>query len=95
MATDTAPAPTKMSGRKVAALWLMIAPTAMIIGVFFIFAIANWGLGYAPGVEGIRTALNIVLWLIGVLGFISWLPALIVGIVLLTATPKPSTPEGK
>ncbi len=43
----------------------------------------------------IRTILNVVLFLGAALAFISWLPGLIIGIVLLATAPKNKSSEGK
>ena len=91
------PTKTKMAGRTKAALWLMIGPTALIITVFILYAILNWLFGAAattstdgslfgttsPGV----VIANIMLFIAGTITVITWLPGMIIGIVLL-ATKK-------
>ncbi|MFZ3009666.1 MAG: hypothetical protein WA030_01440 [Candidatus Microsaccharimonas sp.] len=86
-----------MAKRTKGALWLLIAPTALIVLTFIVFAIANWIFSaVAPSpAEGelfaepsIGTAIiNIILFIVGALASAAWLPGLIVGIVLL-ASPK-------
>ncbi len=46
-------------------------------------------------VETVRAILNVILFLGGALAFISWLPGLIIGIVLLATAPKNKSSEGK
>lgn len=121
------PAQKKISGRTKAALWLMIAPTALLFASFVLFAVVNWVVGaagpvethtscnsissgssLADGLEGasrdedcsmfgdttgtsiFRTIANIVLFLTGAVGVITWLPGLIIGIVLLATKPQPT-----
>ena len=91
--------PSKITGRTKLALWLLIAPTALFVATFLLFAIANWilnptmwptadGEAFAPTPIGVTIA-NIVLFLTGTISVITWLPGLITGIVLLaTAPPK-------
>jgi hypothetical protein len=89
------PAKTKMAGRTKAALWLMIGPTALIITVFILYAILNWLSGAAPTTPvddgslfatpsaGVVIA-NVILFIAGAVTVITWLPGMIIGIVLLT-----------
>lgn len=87
----------KMNGRTKAGLWLLIAPTATIILSFVAFAVVNWIASTttpAPAGDTLfnetpmwSTIVNVILYIVGVVGVISWLPGLIVGIVLL-ATKK-------
>lgn len=94
----TQPTTRRMTGRTKASLWLLIAPTAAIIVSIFFFAIANlvfnptmWptadGEAFAPTPVGI-TVLNILLFTLGAAGVATWLPALIIGIVLLATAKK-------
>lgn len=96
-AQSPAPTSTKMSGRTKAALWLMIAPTALFIATFMLYAIVNFivatvtpeptsGQLFSGGGTG-TVVVNVLLFLAGVVSFITWLPGLIIGIVLL-ATKK-------
>ena len=87
----------KMTGRTKAALWLMIAPTALFVVTFILYAIANFiTTATAPEPEagqlfsndgGGVIIVNVLLFLAGVVSFLTWLPGLIIGIVLL-ATKK-------
>ncbi|MFZ2126248.1 MAG: hypothetical protein WAV04_01935 [Candidatus Microsaccharimonas sp.] len=93
------PTTKKLSGRTIAALWLMIAPTALFILGFIGFAILNW-IGDAatpvPSSDGslfaetqpTTTAGNILLFATGLIAFLTWLPGLIIGIVLLATQKK-------
>lgn len=114
--------PKKMSGRTKAALWLMIAPTTLLVLSFFLFALVNWvlptgvandspnctpstsdysiseGINAANGDEDclafsretgtFTTIANIFLFLAGSIGVLSWLPGLVIGIILLATKPR-------
>jgi hypothetical protein len=80
------------------ALWLLIAPTVLIIVAFLLFAVINFvfnpttqlpadGEAFAPTPIGI-TIVNILLFVMGSVSVLTWLPALIIGIVLLATTKK-------
>ena len=87
----------KMTGRTKTALWLMIAPTALFVATFILYAIVNFiTAAAAPEPEagqlfsndgGGVVIVNVLLFLAGVVSFLTWLPGLIIGIVLL-ATKK-------
>lgn len=92
-----ATAPTK-NKRKILALWLLIGPTALIIGSIILYAIVNFILAStmtAPA-EGetfgpqspIQSILNIILFLVGAISVVTWLPGIIAGIILLTTQKK-------
>lgn len=83
--------------RTVGALWLLIGPTVLIIFSVFGFAIVNWIFNptmwptadtapFAPTPIGI-SLINILLFFSGLAGVLTWLPGLVIGIVLL-ATKK-------
>ena len=87
-----------MTGRTKTALWLMIGPTALLIATFLAYAVVN--LMFASAVttatnettlfaeqSPIQSIINVLLFLVGAIGSLTWLPGLITGIVLL-ATPK-------
>lgn len=85
----------KRNGRKIAGIVLLIAPTAMIVVSIALYAVMNLlfnmstqSTGLFDAQPGIVTALNIVLFLLGGLGMLAWLPCLIVGIVLLATQKK-------
>ncbi len=87
-------APTKMTGRTKLALWLLIGPTGLYVAVFTLFAVINYvfsttttGLGEA---SVIATIMNVILFLAGVVAFLTWLPGIITGIILLTTKPQPT-----
>lgn len=103
-----------------AGLWLLIAPTALLIIGFMAFAVINWvTAGVAsptidttcPSETAIKAAVdcsstpeslfggsstgstiaNVILFIVSAIGVITWLPGLIIGIVLLaTMPPKPA-----
>jgi ABC-type Na+ efflux pump permease subunit len=90
--------PRRMTGRKKGALWLLIAPTVLIIATFLLYSIVNFilnptmqlpadGEPLAPTPVGITIA-NVILFLLGALGVFAWLPGIIVGIVLLVTAKK-------
>jgi hypothetical protein len=82
--------------RKMLALGLLIGPTALIIGSLILYAIVNFILfntmpesGEMSGAQlTIRSILNIILFLVGTLSVITWLPGIIAGIILLTTQKK-------
>lgn len=79
----------KPSKRTKLALWLLIAPTALIIVAILFYILANLILT-ATGVIGsnsLTVSINITLYFLILIGSLAWLPGLITGIVLL-ATPK-------
>jgi len=94
----------KMSPRTKTALWLMIAPTALFIIVLVAYTFINLALGMTiPDQDPEQnpqlfndspspvatTLLNSLLFITGGISFLTWLPGLIIGIVLL-ATQKPA-----
>lgn len=87
-------APVPMNKRTKIALWLMIAPTAVLVLNFLLFAVVNYLFRGAPSADGlfasqdaIQTISNVFLFVLGLAAFLAWLPGLIIGIVLL-ATKK-------
>jgi len=85
----------KMTSRKKLGLWLVIAPTALLIAAAIIFVISGLVTPTAPASgttlfnnpTPFASILNILGYLMNIIAFITWLPGLIIGIVLL-ATPK-------
>jgi len=71
--------PTKMPKYKKAALWLIIGPSALIFGAYFLHFLFRGAFPTASEVS----YFSLGLFLIGALGAMAWLPALIAGIVLL------------
>lgn len=85
-----------MSKRTKGALWLLIAPSAVIILDLILYALANWiftATSPAPSSElfapqtGASVITNTLLFFFGLIGILAWLPGIIIGIVLL-ASPK-------
>jgi uncharacterized membrane protein len=84
--------------RKTLALWLLIGPTALIVTAVILYAVANFiiastaptpGNGEmfgAPSTFGM--VVNVVLFLVGSVSVITWLPGIIIGIILLTTQKK-------
>ena len=107
LAPTPTPAPKKrMTGRTKLALWLLIGPTALLIVTFILFAISNFIASIAAPVNTAPGELfpeqstsspfiNIALFLVGSISVITWLPGLIVGIVLLASKPAqpPQPPQ--
>lgn len=86
----------KITGRTKAALWLLIGPTALLVAAFILFAVTNWVFGATTTQTDelfaepsmITTIINVVLFLAGALSVLTWLPGLIVGIILLATRPS-------
>jgi hypothetical protein len=88
--------PTVNKKRKTIALWLLIGPTALIIGSILLFAVTNFiTASLAPATSSelvmptppLAAAINIILFTAGAVSVATWLPGIIIGIVLLV-TPK-------
>ena len=73
----------KKDGKLIAGLWLLIAPTALLIVTFLLYAIINFVFFSVGGNDIARVILNVLLYIAGVIGVLTWLPGIIVGIVLL------------
>ncbi|HEV7952222.1 MAG TPA: hypothetical protein VGO98_02505 [Candidatus Saccharimonadales bacterium] len=97
-AEQIAPVAPAKNKRKILALWLLIGPTALIVGSLILHAIANFILSSttpAP-TEGemfgpqspIQSVVNVILFAIGAISVITWLPGIIIGIILLTTQKK-------
>ena len=92
------PATNKTSTRTKVALWLLIGPTALLVVTFITYAFVNFLLSSgnpfnsAVASDGdlvLNTIINIILFILGSISVMTWLPGLITGIVLLaTAPPK-------
>jgi fatty acid desaturase len=91
----------KVSKRTITALWLLIAPTALWIFIFIAFAISNFILGeFNTGINSgdsvaqsvVILVMNVRIFILGVIAFISWLPGIIIGIVLLATKPDTHQP---
>lgn len=85
--------------RTVIALWLMIGPTALIVATIILYAVVNFLFGAttpAPTSDAalfaeqspLRNIVNIILFLLGATSVATWLPGMIVGIVLLATGKK-------
>lgn len=88
----------KVSARTKTALWLLISPTALFVVAFFLFALINlvfnptfWPAPdtepFAPTPVGM-SILNVILFFVGSVSAIAWLPGIIIGAVLLATAPK-------
>jgi hypothetical protein len=74
----------KKDVKLIAGLWLLIAPTALFIVTILLYAITNFVFFSADGGSDIvRVTLNIVLFVASSISIITWLPGIVVGIVLL------------
>jgi small-conductance mechanosensitive channel len=92
-----ATAPAKNT-RKILALWLLIGPTALIVSSIILYAVVNLitaSLTPAPA-DGalisqtpvLQSIINIILFLVGVVSVIAWLPGIIAGIILFATQKK-------
>lgn len=63
----------------------LIGPTALVIVSLLAYAGLNLLLGTS---SPISTVINIALYIVGVIAILSWLPAVVIGIVLLATRKK-------
>ena len=77
--------PSKNNSRQKVALWLLIGPSALFVGVIILYAVTNL---IFPEVAIIKTFTNIAAFLAGLISFLTWLPGMIIGIVLLATKGK-------
>ena len=98
--TTTATIAKSSHKRTVLALWLMIGPTALIVVAILLYAIMNVMFAqatptgddlFAEQTAG-QTIANVVLFIVGAISVITWLPGLITGIILLATKKAPSQP---
>lgn len=61
----------------------LLGPTLLLIASILVFAIVHAITGGTGG-----AAVNILLWLIGVVATLTWLPGIVVGIILLATRRK-------
>lgn len=88
--TETPPAPVKKR-RTGLALLLLIGPSALIILAIIIAAVSNFIFSAAAPATGdalfnehpAHTIVNVVVFLMGAVSILSWLPGIIIGIILL------------
>lgn len=81
----------KHATHTILALWLLIGPTVLWILTFTISAVSNYAFGAAePSNDSLfanptpaQVAVNILTFLMGIVAFLTWLPGLIIGIILL------------
>lgn len=78
-------APAINNTRKNIALWLLIGPSALFIGTIILYAITNL---IFPETALLKTLMNIGMFFVGLISFLTWLPGIIIGIVLLTTKDK-------
>lgn len=71
----------------------LIAPTVLIVATFLAYGIVNFIFGMTtnsipsePSV--VKALLNVILFILGSLGVIAWLPGVVVGIILLVSRKK-------
>ena len=91
-APPISPAETKQKSHTKLALFLLIGPTALFIGAIICYAVMNFIISSTePGTSTelfnepspIKTGLNVLLFLAGAISVLTWLPGIIIGIVLL------------
>jgi hypothetical protein len=84
--------------RKILGLWLLIGPTALIVSSIILFAIVNFITSsmapaptdselFAPR-SPLESVMNIIMFLVGAISILTWLPGIIIGIILLTTQKK-------
>lgn len=75
----------QLDKRTKGALWLLIGPTALLIVVFFLYALLNWvtGTDITTTLETLRVALNAMLFIAGLISILVWIPGIVIGIILL------------
>ena len=82
--------------RTILALWLMIGPTALIVVSILAYALVNFitaqtapeaGALFSEPSAG-TTVMNVVLFIVGAVSVMTWLPGLIIGIILLATKKK-------
>lgn len=92
-AQPVAPVSSRKNTRRTVALWLLIGPTALIIGTLILYAVIGYlltvgaplqpnGLSYHdPSIFSVGA--NIFLFIAAIVGITTWLPGLIIGTILL------------
>lgn len=75
----------QLDKRTKGALWLLIGPTALLIVIFFLYALLNWitGADITTTLETLRVALNAMLFIAGLISILVWIPGIVIGIILL------------
>lgn len=88
---------TKRNPRTIAGIILVAGPTALIALSLLLYAIANFIAASTTASNPddlfgeptpMSAFINIILFILGALGVIAWLPCLIIGIVLLASKKK-------
>jgi hypothetical protein len=88
--------PKKQDGRKIAGILLVAGPTVLIVLSVMLYALVNFIFSSIPpssddlfsNTSPAQSIANIILFSLGTTGFITWLPALIIGIILLATRKK-------
>lgn len=89
--------PKKMTGRTKLALWLLIGPTSLFVITMLLYVVTNFILA-SPATaptngqlfadpSPVQAITNISLFIMTIIVFLTWLPGIITGIILL-ATKK-------
>ncbi|NCU29306.1 hypothetical protein EOM60_01705 [Candidatus Saccharibacteria bacterium] len=65
----------------------LLGPSALVIFSILLYAIANFA-AISTGTSLYNPAVNILLYLVGIIAILTWLPGIIIGIVLLTQRQK-------
>lgn len=91
------PQKTKRNPRTITGLILVIGPTALIMLTFLLYAVVNFFTASTTGNSGgdlfgetnpMSAFVNVILFILGTLGVVAWLPCLIIGIILLATKKK-------
>jgi ABC-type glucose/galactose transport system permease subunit len=83
-------------GRKIAGILLVAGPTSLIVLTIFLYAFTNFIFAGAPSSSDnlfgdsspMQAILNIIFFALGATGVITWLPGLVIGIILLATRRK-------
>ena len=90
--------PRKNNTLKIWAIVLLVGPTALWVLAFAFFAIGNYAFGSLDmqssgefrNTGPVQVFFNVTGFLMGALAFLTWLPGLIIGIILLATGKKSS-----
>lgn len=85
--------PQRRNARKITAIWLLVGPSALIVFSILAYAIANAIFMNTASSDSTElfgqqpvgaTIVNIALFIIGTVSVVTWLPGIVIGIILLT-----------
>lgn len=79
-----------MSNKKKWGIALIIAPIAFFVVTFILQILTRFLLSGAEALGPVRVIVNILSLILGVLSIVGFLPCLIIGIIMLAGSDKPS-----